>query len=163
MKGKHRMNIVSALRLAALLAGGALLAGCQFAPVKREPPPLPFTGTKWMLVTERKLEGEAPYLEFGDGAVTGSSGCNRVMGRYIQDTVGAGAIVFSSVATTKRLCDGVSMAVEDRILSVLRTSTNVRVTGDALRIDGSPGALDFKADRPPPLPRQPAAPPAPAK
>lgn len=123
----------------------ALLAGCQFVPVKREPPPLPFTGTKWMLVTERKIPGEAPYLEFGDGAVTGSSGCNRIMGRYLQDTVGAGAIVFSSIATSKRLCDDVGMAVEDRLLSVLRTSTNVRVTGDSLRIDGSAGALDFKA------------------
>ena len=37
------------------------------------------------------------------------------------------------------------MAVEERLLAVLRTSTNVRVTGDALRIDGSAGALDFKA------------------
>jgi len=139
------MNRSRGPRLPALLCAVSLLAGCQLVPVKREPPPLPFTGTKWNLVTERKPVGEAPYLEFGDGAVTGSSGCNRIMGRYQQDSVGAGAIVFSSIATTKRLCDDVSMAVEDRILSVLRTSTNVRVTGDALRIDGSAGALDFKA------------------
>ena len=90
----------SSFRPALLALGLALLAGCQFVPVKREPPPLPFTGTKWMLVTERKIPGEAPYLEFGDGAVTGSSGCNRIMGRYLQDTVGAGAIVFSSIATS---------------------------------------------------------------
>jgi heat shock protein HslJ len=67
------------------------------------------------------------------------------MGRYLQDTVGAGAIVFSAVSTTKKLCEGPVMAVEERLLAVLRTSTNVRVTGDALRIDGSAGALDFKA------------------
>jgi len=49
------------------------------------------------------------------------------------------------VSTTKKLCEGPVMAVEERLLAVLRTSTNVRVTGDALRIDGSAGALDFKA------------------
>jgi heat shock protein HslJ len=125
-----------------------LLAACPLVPVKREPPPLPFVGTKWMLVTERKVVGEAPYLEFGDGAVTGSSGCNRIMGRYLQDTIGAGAIVFSSIASTKKMCDPVAMAIEDRMLSVLRSSTNVRVTADTMRIDGSAGALDFKAALP---------------
>lgn len=145
MKGDSRMRAQRALRLAVLAGTAALLAGCPLVPVKREPPPLPFAGTKWMLVTERRLPGEGPYLEFGDGAVTGSSGCNRIMGRYVQDSVGAGAIVFSSIASTKRLCGDVAMALEDRILSVLRTSTSVRVTGDALRIDGSAGALDFRA------------------
>jgi heat shock protein HslJ len=122
-----------------------LLAACPLVPVKREPPALPFVGTKWMLMTERKPAGEAPYLEFGDGAVSGSSGCNRIMGRYVQDTVGAGAIVFSSLATTKKACDEVSMAIEERMLSVLRSSTNVRVAVDTMRIDGSAGGLDFKA------------------
>jgi len=125
-----------------------LLTACPLVPVKREPPPLPFVGTKWVLVTERKLTSEAPYLEFGDGAVTGFSGCNRIMGRYIQDTVGAGAIVFSSLATTKKMCDGVLMSIEDRMLSVLRSSTNVRVVVDTQRIDGSAGGLDFKAALP---------------
>ena len=134
-------------RLSALaaMAAAALSGACANAPVNREPPPRPFTGTKWILMTERALSGAAPWLEFGDGAVTGFSGCNRVMGRYLQDTVGAGAIVFSAVSTTKKLCEGPVMAVEERLLAVLRTSTNVRVTGDALRIDGSAGALDFKA------------------
>jgi len=134
-------------RLLALLAV-PLLTACPLVPVKREPPPLPFVGTKWVLVTERKLTGELPYLEFGDGAVTGYSGCNRIAGRYVQDTVGAGAIVFSSLATTKKMCDGVAMAIEDRMLAVLRSSTNVRVVVDTLRIDGSAGGLDFKAAPP---------------
>lgn len=131
-------------RLPALLVV-PLLAACPLVPVKREPPPAPFVGTKWMLVTERQLEGQAPYLEFGDGAVTGFTGCNRVMGRYVQDAIGAGAIVFSTLATTKKLCDVVPMAIEERMLGVLRSSTNVRVTGEALRIDGSAGGLDFRA------------------
>jgi heat shock protein HslJ len=137
-----------------------LLSACQAAPVNREPPPRPFVGTKWLLVTERKVTGEAPFLEFGDGAVSGSSGCNRIMGRYVQDAVGAGAIVFSAIASTKRLCADHSMAVEERLLGVLRSSTSMRVTGDRLRIDGSAGALDFVAE---PLPVPPATPAAPAR
>ena len=138
-----------------------LFAACEsMVPVHREPPPLPFTGTKWTLVTERKVAGEQPWLEFGDGAVTGFSSCNRIMGRYLQDTVGAGAIVFSSIASTKRMCDDPLMAIEERILNVLRTSTNVRVTGNALRIDGSAGALNFTGPPPPPVPGK-DAPPAP--
>jgi len=144
----------AALTRAALAAILALLAAaCANAPAVREPPPLPFTGTKWTLVTERKLEGEQPYLEFGDGAVTGFSGCNRIMGRYVQDTIGAGAIVFSTIATSKRLCEDPRMAVEERVINVLRSSTNVKVTGNTLRIDGSAGKLDFTAPMPEPPPK----------
>jgi heat shock protein HslJ len=142
----------------AALAAALAAAACQSVPVNREPPPLPFTGTKWILGTERRLSGEQPWLEFGDGAVTGFTGCNRIMGRYQQDAVGAGAIVFSQVATTKKMCEPTLMAIEERMLSVLRSSTNVRVTGDTLRIDGSAGALDFKAWMPPPPPGQPPQP-----
>ena len=152
MAGDKRKRVGIMRRLAAL-AALPLLAACVGVPVKREPAPLPFTGTKWKLVTERKLGGEPPYLEFGDGAVTGFSGCNRIMGRYLQDSIGAGAIVFSTLATSKRQCDDVLMAIEDRMLGVLRSSTNVRVTGNALRIDGSAGSLDFLGPEPPPAPK----------
>lgn len=150
------MKLATLLRLAAITVL-PLLVACPLVPVKREPPPLPFVGTKWMLVTERKVTGELPFLEFGDGAVSGYSGCNRVMGRYVQDTVGAGAIFFSAMSTTKRMCEDALMAIEERMLNVLRSSTNVRVTADMMRIDGSAGALDFKAFVPP---GQPAPPPS---
>ncbi len=126
-------------------------AACVANPAKREAPAMPFVGTKWMVVTERKVEIEQPYLEFGDGAVSGSTGCNRIMGRYVQDSIGAGAIIFSSIASTKRQCADSLMAIEDKMLGVLRSSTNVRVTGNRLRIDGSAGALDFVAESTGPL------------
>lgn len=135
-----------------MLALSTTLFACQSVPVKRELPPASFTGTKWMLVTERKVDGEQPFLEFGDGAVSGSTGCNRIMGRYVQDSLGAGAIIFSSIASTKRMCADTLMAIEEKVLGVLRSSTNVKVTGDRLRIDGSAGALDFIADKPAPPP-----------
>jgi heat shock protein HslJ len=142
------MNRLAPIALVVLLAG----TGCNYVPINREPPPLPFTGTKWMLVTERKFE-KPPYLEFGDGAVTGFGGCNRVMGRYMQDAVGAGAIVFSSIASARMMCEPVLMTVEDRILAVLRSSTSVHVKANTLQIDGSAGTLRFIAegtDLPPP-------------
>lgn len=125
-----------------------VLPACLGSPIKREPPPASFTGTKWSLVTERRVEGEQPFLEFGDGAVSGSTGCNRIMGRYVQDSLGAGAIIFSAIASTKRMCADPLMAIEDKMLGVLRTSTSVKVTGDRLRLDGSAGALDFIAEKP---------------
>jgi heat shock protein HslJ len=145
-----RNTTTGRLALAAILA--TLAAACANAPAVREPQPLPFTGTKWTLITERKLPGEQPYLEFGDGAVTGFSGCNRVMGRYVQDAIGAGAIVFSTISTSKRMCEDPVMAVEERLIAVLRSSTNVKVTGNTLRIDGSAGKLDFVAPIPEPPP-----------
>ena len=143
------MNRHAPIALAALI----LLAACEFAPVKREPPPLPFTGTKWMLVTERKLE-KPPYLEFGDGAVTGFGGCNRVMGRYVQDAVGAGAIVFSSIASARMMCEPVLMTIADRILAVVRASTSVHAKANTRQLDGSAGTLRFIAEGTelPPLP-----------
>ncbi len=124
----------------------ALALGACAMPSTKEPVPLPLAGTKWILVTERKLEGEQPYLEFGDGALSGYSGCNRLMGRYVMDAVGAGAIVFSQVASSKRMCDAVSMAVEDRMLATLRTSTSLLIRGNTLRLDGSAGSLTLVGD-----------------
>jgi heat shock protein HslJ len=145
----------------AILALAALpfLSACMGSHPVREPPPLPFAGTKWLLVTERKPAGEPPYLEFGDGAVTGYSGCNRLVGRYQQDSIGAGAIVFSTLSVSKRMCADGAMAVEERMIAVMRSSTSVKVTADRLRIDGSAGFLDFVAE-PPPAPPAAGAPPA---
>jgi heat shock protein HslJ len=145
------MKRIAPLALAAALAG----TGCNYLPVNREPPPLPFTGTKWMLITERTLQ-TPPYLEFGDGAVTGFGGCNRVMGRYQQDSVGAGSIVFTSIASARMMCDPVLMTIEDKILAVLRSSTSVYVKGNTLQLDGSAGTLRFVAfgtEVPPPTSR----------
>ena len=129
----------------ALAALALVLAACNMDP-KREPPPKPFTGTKWLLVVEVPVQGDgAPFLQFGDGHVSGFTGCNILNGRYRQDAVGAGAIVFTQVSTSKRGCEPRAMSIEARMLDVLASSTGVQVIGDAMRIDGSAGKLDFVA------------------
>lgn len=129
----------------ALVALALALAACNTDP-KREPPPKPFTGTKWLLILEVPVQGDAvPFLQFGDGHVSGFTGCNILNGRYRQDAVGAGAIVFTQVATSKRGCEPRAMSIETRILDVLGSSTGVQVLGDTMRIDGSAGKLDFIA------------------
>ena len=132
------------------------LAACNMDP-KREPPPKPFTGTKWLMQLEVPAEGEAPYLQFGDGHVSGYTGCNRLNGRYQQDAVGAGAIVFTQVMTSKRACEPRIMTIEARILEVLGSSTSVGVLADTMRLDGSAGKLEFRAAPVPvPVPATPA-------
>jgi heat shock protein HslJ len=132
------------IRPAAFAALVLTVAACNLDP-KREPPPKPFTGTKWLLQLEVPGEGEAPFLQFGDGHVSGYTGCNRLNGRYQQDAVGAGAIVFTQVAITKRGCEPRVMTIEARILEVLGSSTSVGVLADTMRIDGSAGKLEFRA------------------
>lgn len=136
---------------AVLAAFAFVIAACNLDP-KREPPPKPFTGTKWLMQLEVPAEGEVPFLQFGDGHVSGYTGCNRLNGRYQQDAVGAGAIVFTQVMTTKRGCEPRVMTIEARILEVLGSSTSVQVVADTMRIDGSAGKLDFRAAPPPAAP-----------
>jgi heat shock protein HslJ len=137
--------VIARLALAALAIA---LCACNMDP-KREPPPKPFTGTKWLLILEVPMEGEQPFLQFGDGHVSGYTGCNRLNGRYQQDAVGAGAIVFTQVMTSKRGCEPRLMTIESRMLEVLGSSTSVQVVADTMRIDGSAGKLEFRAAPPP--------------
>jgi hypothetical protein len=59
----------------------------------------PFVGTRWEVILELPLAGEQPSFRFGDGRMEGFAGCNRVNARYVQDTVGARAIVIGRIET----------------------------------------------------------------
>jgi heat shock protein HslJ len=67
---------------------------------------------------------------------------------------GRAAIVFSSIASARMMCEPVLMTIEDRILAVLRSSTSVHVKANTLQLDGSAGTLRFIAEGTelPPLP-----------
>ena len=131
--------------LAVILALG--LAACALGP-KKEPPPKPFVGTKWQVQLELPLAGEQPYFRFGDGRMEGFGGCNRINARYVQDTVGARAIVIGRMDTGTRVCDGGAIDAEKRMLEVLQAVSSYTVTGDAMTMTGSAGTLKFRSDPP---------------
>ena len=107
------------IRVAA--AGIALVAlfltGCAPATIQ-------VTGT-WGDAT---TQGE-PSLELGpNGALSGTDGCNQLVGEY---TVTGSELVFEQVASTKMFCDGI-----DTWLATLATAS---VTDDSMTLFDSSG------------------------
>lgn len=128
---------------AAPLALVLLTAAC--AMTEREPPPRPFAATRWDVVLEMPLAGEAPWFRFGDGRVDGFGGCNVVRAQYLQDSVGARAIALRRIETGGKSCDPTAKAVENRVLAVLQSVSSYTITGDTMRMSGSAGTIVLRA------------------
>ena len=133
-------------RFPVLLCAALLLAAC--ATTKKEPPPKPFTGTKWQVQLELPLQGEQPWMRFGDGRMEGFGGCNRVLARYVQDTVGARAIVIGRIDTGTKVCDPGAQIAETRTLEVLQAVSSYAIKTDTMTMTGSAGSLKFRSDPP---------------
>ncbi|MCU0984370.1 MAG: META domain-containing protein [Acetobacteraceae bacterium] len=83
------------------------------------------------------VPGEAASLEIGaDGAVSGSTGCNRFRGRA---EIGTGTLTFSPLATTRMACPGPAMEQERRFLEALAASRRYRVEAGMLTLLGADG------------------------
>ncbi len=130
-------------RLPALLAILALAAGC--AMTKKEPPPKPFAGTRWDVMLDMPLPGEQPFVIFADGLMEGFGGCNLVKARYVQDTVGARALVVGRIEGGTRGCDARAQAVEARVLGVLQSVSSYTIIADTMNMSGSGGSLLLRA------------------
>ncbi len=127
----------------ALVAALAFLAGC--AATRKEPPPKPFAGTRWQVVLELPLAGEQPNMRFGDGRVEGFGGCSRFEAKYVQDSVGARAIVIGRIEVDRRLCEAGPKSAEARTLEVLQSVSSYSITEDVMTMSGSGGSLKLKA------------------
>ena len=127
----------------AMLAAALLLAAC--AATKKEPPPKPFVGTRWEAILELPTAGEQPNVRFGDGRMEGWGGCNKFDARFVQDTVGARAVVVGRIDTGRRACDRSVQAAEDRVLEVLQAASSYSITADTMTLTGSAGSLKFRA------------------
>jgi heat shock protein HslJ len=135
----------------ALLACGAVaLAGCRsmMNPGSDMVPPKPFTGTKWTMQLDVPVPGEQPYLVFGDGQMEGFGGCNKIEGRYVQDTVGARAIVMGRIQAGFKSCESRAQVAERRLLEIVQAASSYSVTADELTMSGSAGTLKFRSDPP---------------
>jgi len=138
-----------------LVVAACLLAGCGSLMPKKEPPPKPFVGTKWVVQLEIPLAGpEQPHLTFGDGLMDGFGGCNRIAARYVQDTVGSRFIAIGRIDRGTRACDQRAQAAEIRTLEVLQAVSSYMITMDEMTMSGSGGSLRFRSDPPYPPPDQ---------
>jgi len=144
------------MRLTLVIA--ALVAAACASPASKEPPPKPFTGTRWQLVMDIPPSGEKPYVRFGDGLVEGFGGCSHFNGRYVQDTVGSRFIAIGRLQVDKRLCDARDAAAEARTIEVLQAVSSYSITADAMSMTGSGGTLHFTAAAPITPPAQSGAP-----
>jgi heat shock protein HslJ len=129
--------------------GAAVLAVAACASKPKEPPPKPFVGTRWDVTLELPIPGEQPYLRFGDGRMEGFGGCNKIAARYVQDTVGAKALVVGRIDRGTRACDPSAQAAETRVLEVLQGVASYSITGDAMTLSGSGGSLKLRAHKTP--------------
>lgn len=121
------------------------LVACACATPGKEPPPKPFTATKWRLVMDMPPPGEPPYVRFGDGRMEGFGGCSRFAARYREDSVGSRFIVIGRIEIDRRLCDPAFRSAETRMIDVLQSVSSYSITGDAMSMSGSGGTLKFRA------------------
>lgn len=143
-------------RAFAVLAMAVLLAAC--AASRKEPPPKPFVGTVWEAVMELPLPGPQPHVQFGDGRMEGWGGCNRFTSRYVQDAVGARAIVIGRIDSGRRGCEPGAQLAESRFLEVLQSVSSYSIIADSMTMSGSAGSLKFRAkgsELPPPTETRP--------
>ena len=135
----------------AILVLAALAAGC--AARNKEPPPKPFVGTKWVVQLQLPVQGEQPWVRFGDGRMEGFGGCNRISSRYGEDMVGARAVVIYRIDRGVRACDQSNQLAEARLLEVLQSVSSYNIAIDELTMSGSGGVLKLKSDPPAEVPK----------
>ncbi|WP_135453768.1 META domain-containing protein [Mycobacterium sp. DL99] len=111
-------------------------------------PDRPLTGTTWQVTslvsaqavtTSVALEQSKPTLTIGDdGAVSGSTGCNRITGHATVS--GSPAVIdFGPLATTRMACPPEVAEVEQAVLRVLKGTVQTSVDADELKLSGADG------------------------
>lgn len=127
-----------------LVAAAALLVGCTSGGSAAETPPATPTPTAAaQLYAVGAWGGQAvsggPSLALAeDGTLTGTDGCNRLLGSWSEQGEGD-TIVFEGVASTRMACEGV-----DTWLSGLATAT---IEGDIMTVHGEGEAVLGTLDR----------------
>lgn len=106
--------------------------------------------TKWVLAEVNGTpaspgEGQSVHLELHKkGKVTGSTGCNNLVGSYIASE---GALQFTPAATTRKMCTAPVMQQEQAVLAALKATTAYKVDGNTLELlNGSQSLAKFQAE-----------------
>ena len=143
-------------RIAAVVATLALstvgLAACSSSNDKgaaaTEPATLASAAGTWVLESGKdgdatiKPVGQAPVTLTidADGAVSGSGGCNNLMGSI--EIAEGGDITLSPLGRTQMYCEA-EMETEDAFVAALEKVDHAEVTADTLKLSGSGVELDF--------------------
>jgi len=101
-------------------------------------PDLALEGRRWQLDTivtgDTASHGDVyrkAFLEFADGRVTGSTGCNRLFGPA---TLDGHTITFGAIGTTRMACGSELAPVEAAVVATLRGKVTFTVDGTSLSL-----------------------------
>lgn len=113
-------------------------------------PDKPLVGTNWIVtaiitndaeVRSQTLDEVKPSLLIApDGAVSGSAGCNRMMG----SAQIAGSDVTFQIGTTRMACDPQVMEVEQQVLTALDGKTTATIDSDTLTLRNAGNGTGLK-------------------
>ncbi|MGX1807076.1 META domain-containing protein [Nocardia sp. NPDC055321] len=118
-------------------------------------PDRPLAGTTWVVTALLRPEAEVrsvaldearPTLTIApDGAVSGSAGCNRMVGKA---AVAGDEVSFEGIGTTKMMCDAAIMEVEQQVLEALNGKTTATIDSDTLTLRNTANGtgLKFRAE-----------------
>jgi putative lipoprotein len=103
--------------------------------------PVQLSGSEWVVESVGGASGggeRRAHIAFAtDGKVTGSGGCNRLMGRA---QISGEAVTFGTLATTRMACAPAVMAQERKLLDALAATRSYRITDAMLTLHGASGA-----------------------
>ena len=86
----------------------------------------------WKEVQGHEIEANSAYLEFSEsGRISGSSGCNRMMGDY---EINKAQISFKGLASTRMFCEGTRGEEERLILKALEETQSWKLDRNALNL-----------------------------
>jgi putative lipoprotein len=124
------------------LIGVVLLAmACALTANAQAAVPAQLSGGEWVVESvggARAGGDQRAHIAFAtDGKVTGSGGCNRLMGRA--DIDGA-AITFGAIATTRMACAPNVMQQERRLLDAMAATRGYRIADTVLTLHDASGA-----------------------
>jgi heat shock protein HslJ len=140
------------------LAGAALLLGVSTVTSAGPASPALLEGSGWRLEQVQSDGGlidaigghPAPVLRFSSGRLTGSTGCNRLVGSYTAD--GDRLQVKPDMATTMMACPEPLMTQERAVADALGRAAEFSVDGNRLTIRDAGGqpllVLSARADQP---------------
>lgn len=127
-----------------VIADGRELKGCGMPADDGDA----LVGQEWRV---NAIDGATPpgprpaMLNFAEGRISGTTGCNRVMGSY---SLTGDRLTLDGVATTRMACPGAAMEQEARITQILRGPLTVVRGKDGVMLTGDGGSLTLVPVRP---------------